>query len=90
MGLPVIDGVAAGPVAGPEVALLGFPIAGTELGDGCFIYLKIAATHDSGADHFIDGLEPVGHHAHPVRHGLPGQMHAVARPADLPAELGES
>ena len=68
--------------------MLGFSVAGAQVGYRRFIHLHIASAHDSGADGFVDGFEPVGCQAHPVRHRLPGEMHAVARPVDflLPVE----
>ena len=55
-GLPVINGVSTGPVAGPEVALLGFAVAAAQVGYRRFIDPHIASAHDSGADGFVDGF----------------------------------
>ena len=53
-GLPVKEHAAAGPAIGPEVALLGFAVAGFEIADGCFIDLDVTACHHSGAHRFVD------------------------------------
>lgn len=69
-GGPVIKDFAPRPTAGPQIALFGLAVSGFQVVDRCFIHLHITVGEHTGANVFVDGLQPVGRQFHPARQGL--------------------
>ena len=70
-------------MGGPQVALFGLAVAGSEIADRRFVDLHVAASHHAGADGFVDRLQPVGAKFDPAGQRLPRQLHVVAAGEDL-------
>ena len=75
-------------MGGPQVALFGLAVAGSEIADRRFVDLHVAAAEHAGADGFVNGFQPVGAEFHPAGECLSRQMHFVAAGEDvfLPVE----
>jgi hypothetical protein len=69
--------------AGPEVALFGLAVAGTQILDGRFVDLHVTSGHDSGVDVFINRAQPVGGQSEPACHALPWDGDVVPCGVDL-------
>ena len=69
-GVPVVNGVAARAMTGPEVSLGRLALAGGEVFDGRFIDLHIAVGELFRLHRFDDGLEPFGDQGDAIGHGL--------------------
>ena len=67
----------------PEVAGVGLPVAGFQIGHRRLVHLHIAAIKDGGFYLFIKGAQPEGGERHPAGHGLTGEINAVARLIDV-------
>lgn len=68
---------------GPQVALFGLAVAGSEMADGRFVDWHVAAAEHAGANGFVDRLQPVGAKFDPAGQRLPRQLHVVAAGEDL-------
>ncbi len=69
--------------ARPEVTLLGRPVAGTQILDGCLVDLHIPSGHDPGVDVFINRPQPIGGQPDPARHALAWDGDVVPGGVDL-------
>src|SRR5208283_3476765 len=82
-GFPAEKHVTARTAARPVIALPGPSVTGFQIIDRRFIHLHIAASHDAGANLFVNRLEPISGQRHPPGQSLPWQVNSVATKENL-------